>query len=67
MCNVKLNALNAIARKCNDEMKPIDRKDLKAIRKVVDKYAEQANLLGFSKIRLQIEIGRINGVLVDRS
>ncbi len=67
MCNVKLNALNAIARKCNDEIRPIDKKDLAAIRKVMDKHAEQAILLGFTKTRMMIEIGRINGVLVDRS
>ncbi len=67
MCNVKLNALNAIARQCNDEIRPIDRKDLAAIRKVMDKHAEKAILLGFTKTRMMIEIGRINGVLVDRS
>lgn len=67
MCNIKLNALNAIARKCNDEIRPIDKKDLASIRKVMDRYAEQAILLGFTKTRMMIEIGRINGVLVDRS
>lgn len=62
----KQNALNAIAKKCNDEMNPIDKSDLSKLRDVADKYAAQAELLGFSKMQMMRCIGVMNGVLVDR-
>ena len=67
MCNVKHNAFLAICKACNDEIRPIDRKDLAAIRLVMDRYAAKAKLLGFSKTVMMYQIGVINGQLVDKS
>ena len=66
MCNVKHNAFLAICKACNEEIRPIDRKDLSAIRVVMDRYAAKAILLGFSKAAMMCQIGRINGVLKER-
>lgn len=63
---VKQNAFLAICKACNDEIRPIDRKDLLAIRKVMDKHAAKAILIGFSKTAMMCQIGRINGVLRER-
>lgn len=52
MCNVKHNAFLAICKACNEEIRPIDRKDLAAIRVVMDKHAAKAILLGFSKVAM---------------
>lgn len=60
------NALNAIAKKCNDEMNPIDKSNLSKLCEIADKYAAQAKLLGFSKIQMMRCIGVMNGVLVER-
>lgn len=54
-------ALNAISRKCNDQLKKIDKKDLPAMRSITDKFAEQAKCLGFSKMEMMLQIGYING------
>jgi hypothetical protein len=66
MESIKLNALRAIAKRCNDEMNTIARSNLSALTIVSSKYAEQAKLLGFSKTEMMIEIGYINGQLTDR-
>ena len=66
MCNVKHNAFLAICKACNEEIRPIDRKDLAAIRLVMDKHATKAKLLGFSKTIMMYQIGVINGVLKER-
>ena len=67
MCIVKDNAFMAICKACNDELRPIDRADLKAQAEVIKKHGEKAELLGFSTIAMKVKIGQINGVLKDRS
>lgn len=67
MCEMKQNAFLAICKACNEEIRPIDRKDLSTIRVVMDRHAVKAKLLGFSKVQMMCQIGRINGVLTDRS
>jgi hypothetical protein len=59
-------ALNAIARECNKELKTVNKDDLEALKIIIDKHSEKAVLIGFSKIEMIIQIGRINGRLVDR-
>ena len=66
MCEMKKNAFLAICKACNEEIRPIDRKDLKAIRTVMDKHAAKAILIGFSKVQMMCQIGVINGVLRER-
>lgn len=66
MCEMKKNAFLAICKACNEEIRPIDRKDLSAIRVVMDKHAAKANLLGFSKVQMSHQIAVINGVLKER-
>ena len=63
---VNENAFLSICKACNEEIRPIDRKDLSAIRVVMDKHAAKAILLGFSKVAMMCQIGRINGVLKER-
>ena len=63
---VNENAFLSICKACNEEIRPIDRKDLKAIRTVMDKHAAKAILLGFSKVQMMCQIGVINGVLRER-
>ncbi|AUR85070.1 hypothetical protein NVP1067O_58 [Vibrio phage 1.067.O._10N.261.52.C9] len=63
---VNHNAFLSICKACNEEIRPIDRKDLAAIRVVMDKHAAKAILLGFSKVKMMCQIGRINGVLKER-
>lgn len=63
---VNENAFLSICKACNEEIRPIDRKDLSAIRLVMDKHAAKAILLGFSKVAMMCQIGRINGVLKER-
>lgn len=60
------NALNAIAKRCNSEIKIIDREDMEAIKEATDRFAVDAKLIGFSKTDMLIEIGCINGVLKNR-
>ena len=66
MCIVKDNAFMAICKACNDELRPIDRADLKAQAEVIKKYGKKAELLGFSTIAMKVKIGQINGVLRER-
>ncbi|CAH9016699.1 conserved hypothetical protein [Vibrio phage 381E49-1] len=63
---VNHNAFISICKACNEEIRPIDRKDLSAIRVIMDKHAAKAILLGFSKVAMMCQIGRINGVLKER-
>lgn len=63
---VNENAFLSICKACNEEIQPINRKDLSAIRVVMDKHAAKAILLGFSKVAMMCQIGRINGVLKER-
>ncbi len=63
---VNENAFLSICKACNEEIRPIDRKDLSAIRVIMDKHASKAILLGFSKVAMMCQIGRINGVLKER-
>ena len=63
---VNENAFLSICKACNEEIRPIDRKDLSAIRVIMDKHAANAILLGFSKVAMMCQIGRINGVLKER-
>ena len=67
MSFAKENAFLAICKACNDELRPIDRADLKAQAEVIKKHGAKANLLGFSTIAMKVKIGQINGVLKDRS
>lgn len=67
MCIVKDNAFMAICKACNDELRTIDRADLKAQAEVIKKHGAKAELLGFSTIAMKVKIGQINGVLKDRS
>jgi hypothetical protein len=64
---VNENAFLSICKACNEEIRPIDRKDLSAIRLIMDKHAAKAILLGFSKVAMMCQIGRINGVLKERA
>ena len=66
MCIVKDNAFMAICNACNDELRPIDRADLKAQAEVIKKHGTKAELLGFSTIAMKVKIGQINGVLRER-
>ena len=66
MCIVKDNAFMAICKACNDELRPIDRTDLKAQAEVIKKHGKKAELLGFSTIAMKVKIGQINGVLRER-
>lgn len=66
MCIVKDNAFMAICKACNDELRPIDRSDLKAQAEVIKRHGEKAELLGFSTIAMKVKIGQINGVLRER-
>ncbi len=70
---IKLNALKAIARQCNDELKKYAKRDKRGkvtydhneIRPITMKYSERARLLGFKHSQLLIEIGTINGVIKE--
>lgn len=59
-------ALNALARRCNAELKQVDAGDLDLLKSITDRFAEQSKLIGFSKTELLVQIGRVNGKLVDR-
>lgn len=59
-------ALNALARRCNKELKQVDTKNLDLLQSITGRFAEQSKLIGFSKTELLVQIGRINGKLVDR-
>lgn len=59
-------ALNAIASRCNDELKQVDIKNLDLLKSITDRFAKQSKLIGFSKTELLVQIGRVNGKLVDR-
>lgn len=59
-------ALNALARRCNEELKQVDAKNLDLLKSITDRFAEQSKLIGFSKTELLVQIGRVNGKLVDR-
>ena len=61
------NALTAIARTCSDEMKLAGLNNLTAHRIITDKHAQKAIALGFTKTAMMVQIGRVNGVLKDRS
>lgn len=66
MCEIKNNAFLAICRACNEELRPIDRVDLKAQAEVIKRHGSKAELLGFSTTAMKVQIGRINGVLRER-
>lgn len=62
------NALKALARRCSDEMtlavKGVPKKQRVAIlRPISDRYAAQAELIGYCKIRLHCEIALMNGMI----
>lgn len=59
-------ALNAIGVKCNTELKQMDKKDLHGMKAIIDRFAKTAELIGFTAMDLKVQIGRINGQLVDR-
>lgn len=67
MCEMKQNAFLAICKACNEELRPIDRVDLKAQAEVIKKHGSKAELLGFSTTEMKRQIGVINGVLRDRT
>lgn len=66
MCEAKNNAFLAICRACNDELRPVDRNNLKAQAAIIKKHGEKASSLGFSTTAMKVQIGRINGVLRER-
>ncbi len=61
------NAFLSICKACNEEMRPIERTNLSALAAIIKKHGERAELLGFSVTAMKVQIGRINGVLTDRS
>ncbi len=67
MCNVKQNAFLAICKACNEEIKTTKKDDYAAQIPIFKKHGEKAELLGFSVTAMKVQIGRINGVLTDRS
>jgi hypothetical protein len=60
------NALKAIAKSCNNEMKTIDRNDMKSLAETTNRFADKAKAIGFSRFDMMHMIGCINGVLKDR-
>ena len=60
------NALNAVARVCNKELKKLSKGDIEGKALVTNKYWQKVAGMGFSKIDLLREVGCINGVLKDR-
>lgn len=60
------NALNAIAKRCNSEMKAVNKLDLSALRCITNRHSVDAKLLGFTHTDMMVEIGRVNGVLKNR-
>jgi hypothetical protein len=63
---MKQNAFLAICKACNEEIRPIDRTDLKSQAEVIKRHGIKAELLGFSTTAMKVQIGRINGVLRER-
>ncbi len=64
---VNHNAFLSICKACNEEMRPIERTNLSSLAAIIKKHGEKAELLGFSVTAMKVQIGRINGVLTDRS
>ncbi len=60
------NALTAIAKRCSAEMKAAGLNNQAEHIKITDRYAKEAASLGFIKSAMMVQIGRVNGVLVDR-
>lgn len=61
----KINALRAIAQKCNAELQPVDRNDLSSMARIMNKWAGQALALGFSKTEMMVQIGYLNKTLTN--
>lgn len=55
--------LNQYARQCNKEMIAQGVKNQAAHKTITDRYAAMLKSVGFTKTRLLVEIGRINGQL----
>lgn len=58
--------LNQVARRCNKEMTEAGVKNMSAHKVITDRYASMLKSVGFTKTRLLVEIGRINGQLLER-
>jgi hypothetical protein len=64
---MKQNAFLAICKACNEELKLTGKDDYKAQKPIIKKHGSKAELLGFSTTAMKVQIGRINGVLTDRT
>lgn len=60
------NALNSIARRCNEAMKKVGKENIPALIEVTNKHESMVKALGFNKTDLLVEIGIINGRLKDK-
>ncbi len=58
--------LNQVARRCSKEMIQAGVKNMDAHKSITTKYAAMLKSVGFSKIQMMGEIGRINGQLRER-
>lgn len=63
----KLNALDAIAKRCNSDMKGADKNNIALLQSITSIPAKTAIALGFSRTDLLVRIGVINGRLMDRA
>ena len=60
------NALNGIAIKAKEKLNGLRHTQTKLITETLRPFTEQAKLMNFSHTDLLVQIGRINGQLVDR-
>jgi len=62
----QINAIQAVAKRCLDELRKCNHKDLDSMKLVIDKHFKQVEPMGFIKAELQVEIGYLSGSLTDR-
>ena len=60
------NALNAVARQCNKELKKCEKNDISSKKLITEKRHKKIAGLGFTKTDLLHEVGCINGILTNR-
>ena len=60
------NALNGLAVKAKEQIKGLKHTQTKLITERLRPFTEQAKLLNFSHTDVLVQIGRLNGQLVDR-
>lgn len=59
-------ALNQIARRCSKEMIAKGAKNMTAHKSILDTYEAIVKQIGFTRIQLMSEIGRVNNQLRER-